>query len=177
VLSLEVDWLSEQLLFVYALHVACCTCADACALKYIILQTGTTGVGRGQWHGTSSDQTAITRDSIINPRLAYQIYWYGFFSQDRTVHRVGRVLSLFSSRRNWDSPKPSPAGGSGGRGTLIGEKGGGRVPIPFRRGDVHCGTLHMFVLCETVSVEANEKTTCGSFGTLPINCYHLSVDF
>ncbi len=25
-------------------------------------------------------------------------------------HRVGRVLSFFSSRRNWDSPNPSPAG-------------------------------------------------------------------
>ncbi len=27
-----------------------------------------------------------------------------------TVHRVGRVLSCLSSRRNWDSPNPSPAG-------------------------------------------------------------------
>ncbi len=26
------------------------------------------------------------------------------------LHRVGRVLSFFSSRRNWDSPTPSPAG-------------------------------------------------------------------
>ncbi len=25
-------------------------------------------------------------------------------------HRVGRVLSFFSSRRNWNSPNPSPAG-------------------------------------------------------------------
>ncbi len=25
-------------------------------------------------------------------------------------HRVDRVLSFFSSRRNWDSPTPSPAG-------------------------------------------------------------------
>ncbi len=39
-----------------------------------------------------------------------------------TRHKVGRVLSFFSSRRNWDSPNPSPAGecvpppGSGGRG-------------------------------------------------------------
>jgi hypothetical protein len=28
------------------------------------------------------------------------------------VHRVGRVLSFFSSRRNWYSPNPSPAGES-----------------------------------------------------------------
>ncbi len=53
-------------------------------------------------------------------------------------HRVGRVLSFFSSRRNWDSPNPSPAGkcappfGTGGWGTLAGERGGGRVPIPTR---------------------------------------------
>jgi hypothetical protein len=58
----------------------------------------------------------------------------------RVPHRVGRVLSLFSSRRNWDSPNPSPAGGwatphppgSGGRGTLAGERGVGRVLIPTR---------------------------------------------
>ncbi len=44
---------------------------------------------------------------------------------------------LFSSRRNWDSPNPSPAGecapppplGSGGRCTFAGERGGERVPI------------------------------------------------
>jgi hypothetical protein len=59
---------------------------------------------------------------------------------------------LFSSRRNWDSPNPSPAGacapppfGSGGRGTLAGERGGGRVPIPTR-GTIHCGTLYIYVL-------------------------------
>jgi hypothetical protein len=41
------------------------------------------------------------------------------------------VLSSFSSRQNWDSPNPSPAGecapppppGSGGRDTLAGERG------------------------------------------------------
>ncbi len=43
------------------------------------------------------------------------------------------------SFRNWDFFDPSPAGeyapppfGTGGRGTLAGEKGGGRVPIPTR---------------------------------------------
>ncbi len=29
---------------------------------------------------------------------------------DAPDHRVGRVLSFFSSRRNWDFPNPSPAG-------------------------------------------------------------------
>ncbi len=47
-------------------------------------------------------------------------------------HRVGRVLSFFSSRRNWDSPNPSSAGECaslplvpGERVTLAGERGGG----------------------------------------------------
>ncbi len=35
---------------------------------------------------------------------------------------------------------------SGGRGTLAGEKGVGRVPMPTR--GIHCGTLYMYVLCE-----------------------------
>ncbi len=49
------------------------------------------------------------------------------------------MLSFFSSRRNWDSPNPSSAGeyapppfGTGKRGTLAGERGGGRVPIATR---------------------------------------------
>ncbi len=100
------------------------------------------------------------------------------------MHRVGRVLSFFSSRRNWDSPNPSPAGEcsplplvpGGGAHSLATEEGGGGES-QFRRGDIHCGTLYMCVLCGTVSVKANKKMTCGSFGTLPVNCYHLSVDF
>jgi hypothetical protein len=50
-------------------------------------------------------------------------------------HRVGRVLSFFSSRRNWGSPNPSPADecappppGSGWRGTFAGERGGWESP-------------------------------------------------
>ncbi len=56
----------------------------------------------------------------------------------RQTHRVGRVLSFFSSRRNWDSPNPSPACECAspprfwGRGTLACERGVGRVPIPTR---------------------------------------------
>ncbi len=73
----------------------------------------------------------------------------------RLVHRVGRVLRFFSSRRNWDSPNPSPAGECapplvpGGRGTLAGERGVGESQ--FRRGDIHCGTLYIHVLCGLVS--------------------------
>ncbi len=39
---------------------------------------------------------------------------------------------------------------SGGRGTLAGEKGVGRVPIPTR--GVQCGTLYMYVLCAARSI-------------------------
>jgi hypothetical protein len=42
-------------------------------------------------------------------------------------HRVGRVLSIFSSRHNLDSPNPSPVGECvppfWGRGTLAGDRG------------------------------------------------------
>ncbi len=74
-----------------------------------------------------------------------------------TYQRVGRVLSFFSSRWNWDSPNPSPASectpppfGSGGRGTLAGERGGGRVPIP-KRGHTLC-SLYVCTLCCLLSL-------------------------
>ncbi len=60
---------------------------------------------------------------------------------------------MYAPRRNWDSPQPPtrllvcplpPV--SGGRGTLAGEKGVGRVPIPTR--GIHCGTVYMYVLCD-----------------------------
>jgi hypothetical protein len=63
-----------------------------------------------------------------------------------------KSTTVYAPRRNWDSPQPStrrlvcplpPV--SGGRGTLAGEKGVGRVPIPTK--GIHCGTLYMYVLC------------------------------
>ncbi len=59
-------------------------------------------------------------------------------------HRVGRVLSFsFSSRRNWDSPNPSPAGEcSGGGAHSLAREGFGESQ--FRRGDIHCGTLYTY---------------------------------
>ncbi len=73
-----------------------------------------------------------------NSTLCHRIFRYShraFFVTTHSVllflmriyHRV--VLSFFSSRRNWDSPTPHPFGG---RGTLAGERGVGRVPIPTR---------------------------------------------
>jgi hypothetical protein len=86
--------------------------------------------------------------------------WWEFIQYIKGIyHRVGRVLSFFSSRQNWDSPNPSPAGecalpprfGSGGRGTLPGERRGGESQ--FQRGDIHCGNLYthflMFFLYRT----------------------------
>ncbi len=64
-----------------------------------------------------------------------------------------KSTTVYAPRLNcWDSPQPPtrrlvcplpPV--SGGRGTLAGEKGVGRVPIPTR--GIHCGTLYMYVLC------------------------------
>jgi hypothetical protein len=69
---------------------------------------------------------------------------------------------LFSRRRNWewDSPNSSPAGdcapppppfGFGGRGTLAGERGVGRVPIP-RRGDTLWHSLYICTWCHKLCI-------------------------
>ncbi len=64
-----------------------------------------------------------------------------------------KSTTVYARRRNWDSLQPPtrrlvcplpPV--SGGRGTLAGEKGVGRVLIPTR--GIHCGTLYMYVLCD-----------------------------
>jgi hypothetical protein len=85
-------------------------------------------------------------------------------------HREGRVLSLFSGRRNWDYPNLSPAGEYAPSPLITGggahslpregvresqfrqlEKKLSTLPTlcsyPFRRGDIHCGTLYTYVLC------------------------------
>jgi hypothetical protein len=67
-------------------------------------------------------------------------------------HRVGRVLSFFSSRRNWDSPTPHPQASvpcvpplapplvpGGGAHSLARERVGESM---FRLGDINCGTLY-----------------------------------
>ncbi len=71
------------------------------------------------------------------------------FTLVRLRHRVGRVLSFFSSRRNWDYPIPSPAGEYappwfGGRGTLAGERGGGRVPMSNEETDTVVLLIYMY---------------------------------
>ncbi len=70
---------------------------------------------------------------------------------------------LFSSLRNWDSRNPSPAGectpsslGPGGGAHSLAREGLGESQ--FRRGDIHCGTLYIYVLCDcnTPKVWANQ---------------------
>jgi hypothetical protein len=73
------------------------------------------------------------------------------------MHRVGRVLSFFSSRRNWDSPTPHPQASvpphrlvpRGGAHSLARE---GVGESQFRRGDILCGTLYIYVLCDWMYV-------------------------
>ena len=79
----------------------------------------------------------------------------GFFEKQLLIlkiaskaHRVDRVLGFFSSRPNWDSPTPSPAGecvpltlGSVGGGGYALVCGRGLGESQFRRGDRHCCTL------------------------------------
>ncbi len=71
---------------------------------------------------------------------------------DGSVHRVDRVLSFFSSRRNWDSPAPSPAlevpplWFRGGGATLACGRGGGG-PIPTRGPTL----FYQCILCGSVS--------------------------
>ncbi len=68
-----------------------------------------------------------------------------------------KSTTVYAPRRNWDSPQPpthrlvcSLPPVSGGRGTLAGEKGVGRVPIPMR--GIHCGTLYMYIFCDAINL-------------------------
>ncbi len=89
----------------------------------------------------------------------YLSQWVGRNRFNCSVHhRVGRVLSFFSNRRSWGSPNHSTAGecapppGSGGRGTLAGERGVGRVPIPTRGQSGHTLWYSLYILYRTYFV-------------------------
>ncbi len=80
-----------------------------------------------------------------------RMFCYRYISVTKYVHI--KSTTVYAPRRNWDSPPtPYPKASvppppfSGGRGTLAGEKGVGRVPIPTK--GIHCGTLYMYVLCD-----------------------------
>jgi hypothetical protein len=76
-------------------------------------------------------------------------------------HRIDRVLGIFSSRPNWDSPTPhlqaslSPLlwfTGGGGVHTRLRERAC-MVRSQFRRGDRLCGSLGIYELCARNSWE------------------------
>jgi hypothetical protein len=87
-------------------------------------------------------------------------------------HRVGRVLSFSPVVGIGTPPTPHPQAsvpspfGSGGRGTLAGERRGGRVPIPTRG-----HTLWYSVLC---AVESTCET-CWPSSTTAFRSAALSV--
>ncbi len=75
--------------------------------------------------------------SLINFYLILDGNTFQLEPKDAYTHRVDRVLDFFSSRPNWDFP--------GGYTLACGRGGGGGSQ--FRRGDRHCGTLGLYVLC------------------------------
>jgi hypothetical protein len=90
-----------------------------------------------------------------------------FLGRTYTPTRVGRVLSFFSSSRNWDSPNPSPAGQYAplvlGGGTQAGEGGVGRVPIPTR-GHTLWYSLYIRILWVVHISNAKEKKPGWQYG-------------
>jgi hypothetical protein len=94
----------------------------------------------------------------------------------KSKHRVGRVQSFFSSRRNWDSPTSLPAGECAppppplwfrgiAQSTLACGRGGEGVPNSDEGTyTVDCGTLYMYVLCEhKLRKKLTEKMSSYSF--------------
>jgi hypothetical protein len=99
------------------------------------------------WCGATSASPRPRGGSVVtSTRLHWQVH---------RLHRVGRVLSFSPVVGiDWDSPNPSPAGECappplvpGGRGTLAGERWGGRVPIPTRGHTLWNSVYMYFVLC------------------------------
>ncbi len=93
------------------------------------------------------DKLVTKRYKQIEIEVLFQSGW--MVETTKYVHI--KSTKVYAPRRNSDSPQPPtrwlvcplpPV--SGGRGTLAGEKGVGRVPIPTR--GIHCGTLYMYVL-------------------------------
>jgi hypothetical protein len=97
-------------------------------------------------------------EARINSREGNSIYCIPAQRGIYTKYVHIKSTAVYAPRRNGDSPQPPtrrlvcplpPV--SGGRGTLAGEKGVGRVPIPTR--GIHCGTLYMYVLCGNIVLD------------------------
>ncbi len=110
------------------------------------------GIVTAQLQEASKHTEEMALFNTYNDMLFDMFLWPKETIKECGKHRVGRVLSFFSSRRNWDFPNPSPAGecapsprlSGGGAHSLAGQ---GLGESQFRRGDIHCGTLYIYVLC------------------------------
>ncbi len=77
--------------------------------------------------------------------------WHAEEAERHKVRTYKEYHSVCPSSELGLPPTPQPQSRcplppvSGGRGTLAGEKGVGRVPILTR--GIHCGSLYMYVLC------------------------------
>jgi hypothetical protein len=98
-------------------------------------------------------------------------FWMGTL-RESFLHRVGRGLSFFSSRRNWDYPIPSPAGNCapppplvpGGRAHSLAAKKA--EESQFRRRDIYCGTLYIYAFCASVGhIRFQWKATANIYST------------
>ena len=85
--------------------------------------------------------------SIIEANL-YTLFICIFSRILDSPQSIDRVLSLFSSRPNWDPPPRQ----------IACRRGGGESQ--FRRGDRHCGSLGIYVLCGTASLENLPNKFC-----------------
>jgi hypothetical protein len=90
--------------------------------------------------------------SIIEANL-YTLFICIFSRILDSPQSIDRVLSLFSSRPNWDPPPRR----------IACRRGGGESQ--FGRGDRHCGSLGIYVLCGTASLE----NLSNKFGKNPRN--------
>ncbi len=111
------------------------------------------GGGEGKGGGVQNRRNIAWQSIYPGSGLYYQrnfasetyipIFYIEEKSRDLFHHRIVRVLSFFSSRRNWDSPNPSPAGecapppppwfrGEGHTRGLANERGGWRDKIKIK---------------------------------------------
>ncbi len=96
------------------------------------------------------------------------------------------MLSFSSSRRNWDYPTPSPAGECAPLPLVRGEghtrwREEGVGESQFRRGDLHLGTLYIYVLCAIthgiwalIREIGGKREMIGLVGSVPA-CYSSSL--
>ncbi len=108
------------------------------------------------WLGKSRISFRAGRTYLEKRKKSIKIYSRECGAKDWLCRQSAK---LFSSRRNWDNPKPSPTGECaphpplwlGGRGTLAGERGSGRVPIPTRGHTLWYSICKYFLLDTTVN--------------------------